>query len=341
MSTVRENIPIYVAHRPSYPASLWALCRTYHRGCFTSIHDIGSGSGNAVESLLSYQNSNPKPSFVILTDPKDWFFTEVRDHLVSSFPGTTFAFRLARAEDPWDMPLGLKHVDFAMACQSLHWTLIEDAITNVGAHLRPGGTFVAVVYHPLPILVAKDHLDGYGNTTNGQLLPIKKAAIEATAALRQLVEDHIAHLLAENWMNEEWRRLTCQLYRGLEDIALPASDWEDVKLVKSNCRGDWWCPNACIPMMEQAHINGKGESAGKGPFATVNCAEIPYDGEWRREACLPWIKKMLLFLGLQFSEVSWESESWKRLADVLNISNGGLVVEWPVHVLLARRRALH
>jgi trans-aconitate 3-methyltransferase len=184
----KYEIAHYANHRVEYPASLWALFTTYHRGPLNSAHDLGAGYGNGIESLLRFlKGSGGGLTHAILTEPKGFLLEAARASLPVLFPETMFVYRNKRGEDPWDGSLGLGkgQLDLVLSCEAIHWTDLGPTLININDSLRPGGTFGAVLYSPLPRVV--------GNAP-------------ATDSLRRLVESHVEKLISESWMDEGWRR---------------------------------------------------------------------------------------------------------------------------------------
>lgn len=182
------EIEQYCAHRPEYPASLWALFTTYHHGPLRIAHDIGTGYGNGIEGLLrSLKLGGNSLTHAILTEPKSFLLDAARIRLPPLFPHTTFAYRNKKGEGAWDSPLGIAtgQLDLVMSCEAIHWTILTPTLAHINQSLRPGGTFGAVVYAPLPNVVDN---------------------APATASLRRVVELHVSRLVSEDWMDEGWKR---------------------------------------------------------------------------------------------------------------------------------------
>lgn len=194
MTAQQREIEQYNAHRPEYPPSLWGLFATYHRGPLSKAHDIGAGFGNGIEGLLRFLGANGQGlSHAILTEPKLFLVDAARARLPCLFPDTAFGYRNKRGEDAWDAPLGLGsgQMDLVMSCEAIHWTILTPTLEQIYQSLRPGGTFGAVLYAPLPNVVDN---------------------MPATMALRCLVEQHVDKLVKENWMDEGWKR--CMVSRN-------------------------------------------------------------------------------------------------------------------------------
>jgi SAM-dependent methyltransferase len=184
----KYEIEHYGDHRVEYPASLWALFTTYHQGPLKSAHDIGAGYGNGIEGLLRFLKvGGGGLTHAILTEPKAFLLEAARARLPGLFPDTMFAYRNKRGEDAWDESLGPAkgQLDLAMSCEAIHWTVLAPTLININESLRPGGTFGAVLYSPLPQVV--------DNTP-------------ATESLRRLVEGHVDKLISDSWMDEGWKR---------------------------------------------------------------------------------------------------------------------------------------
>ncbi|KAH8777824.1 hypothetical protein F5883DRAFT_639870 [Diaporthe sp. PMI_573] len=210
----KYEIEHYGDHRVEYPASLWALFTTYHQGPLKSAHDIGAGYGNGIEGLLRFLKvGGGGLTHAILTEPKAFLLEAARARLPGLFPDTMFAYRNKRGEDAWDQSLGSAkgQLDLAMSCEAIHWTVLAPTLLNINESLRPGGTFGAVLYSPLPQVV--------DNTP-------------ATESLRCLVEGHVDKLISDSWMDEGWKRCMRQLYSGLASLPLVDEQWSDTALTQ-------------------------------------------------------------------------------------------------------------
>ncbi|KAI8179934.1 hypothetical protein K4K54_006150 [Colletotrichum sp. SAR 10_86] len=294
----------YVDHRPSYPDSMWKLWTSYHQGPLTSAHDIGSGSGNGAEGLLTH--TTPPLKHVVLTEPREINIADCRARFKDRFPGTEFSYRTCRGEDPWDPPAGLEHVDFAMACESIHWTVLGPTTQNIAKSLRPGGTFAAVIYGPFP------------GITNNKV---------ANAAFKSFIGEHAAHLLKQEWMTENWKRAARQMFHGMDCVPLLDDVWQDVKRVEVNCRDGWYAKDY-EPM--------EGTEDPVAHFGTSERVSIDDNEDWQISATVEWLKQSLESMRFGFTEDSWNSPKWKEIEQA--VGGGPLKLQWQVHMILARKR---
>ncbi|KAF9871753.1 hypothetical protein CkaCkLH20_10687 [Colletotrichum karsti] len=294
----------YVDHRPPYPDSMWELWTNYHQGPLTSAHDIGSGSGNGAEGLLTY--TTPQIKHVVLTEPRDINITDCRARFKDRFPGTEFTYRTCRGEDPWVAPTGLDHVDFTMACESLHWTVLEPTLNNVANSLRKGGTFAAVIYGPFP-----------GITNNAV----------AHAAFKSFIGEHASHLLKQEWMTENWKRAARQMFHGMDCVPLKDEVWQDVKRIEVNCKDGWYAKDY-EPM--------EGTEDPVAHLGTSERVSIEDSKDWQITASVEWLKQSLESMRFGFTEESWGSPKWQEIENA--VGDGPLELKWQVHMILARRR---
>lgn len=73
------------------------------------------------------------------------------------------------------------------------------------------------------------------------------------------------------------------------------------------------------------------------PVAQVERIRVPVDANWRRTVpSSEWVKEMLISFQLKFSEETWSSNKWKELETLLK--GQPVCLEWPVHIVLARKR---
>ncbi|KAJ0163649.1 hypothetical protein CTA2_2640 [Colletotrichum tanaceti] len=314
-AAIAKEAKHYIAHRPPYPESMWELWTNYHQGPLVSVHDIGAGSGNGAEGLL--RHASPPPKHVVLTEPQEVNIKDCVARLSSSssrarFPGTSFAYRQCRGEDPWSPPAGLEdhchHVDLVMACESLHWTALEPTLDNIAASLREGGTFAAVLYGPFPAI------------TN---------SAPAHAAFKAFLADHAARLLRRGWMNEDWKRAARQMFHGMECVGLRDEVWEDVKRIAVNCGRDGWYARDYEPL--------EGTADPVGHLGACERVALDDSEDWRLSASVEWLKQSLASMRFGFTEESWASPHWRAIEDEVG-ADGALDLEWQVQMILARRR---
>ncbi|TDZ16047.1 Methyltransferase [Colletotrichum orbiculare MAFF 240422] len=305
-AAIAKEAKHYIAHRPPYPASMWELWTDYHQGPLASAHDIGAGSGNGAEGLLTH--TTPQLERVVITEPRDVNVADCRARFRDRFPGTDFTFRTCRGEDPWDPPpsAGTGHVDLVMACESLHWTVLEPTLANVAASLRAGGTFAAVIYGPFPII------------TNSGV---------ADAAFRDFIGEHAAGLLERGWMSEDWKRAARQMFHGMDCVPLADRVWEDVRRIEVNCRDGWYAKH-------YEPMEGTAEPvADLGTYERVAVDDSP---DWQISASVEWLKQSLESMRFGFTEASWASPKWLTIQEA--VQDGPLELQWQVQMILARKR---
>ncbi|KAL0932738.1 yhr209w-like protein [Colletotrichum truncatum] len=294
----------YVDHRPPYPESMWNLWTSYHDGPLQTVHDIGSGSGNGADGLLMHVKTPMK--HVVLTEPREINIQDCRARFRDRFPGTEFTYRICGGEDPWETPAGLGAVDFVMACESLHWTIIEPTLQNVAKSLRKGGTFAAVVYGPFP------------GIANNQ---------KANEAFKEFIGEHAAHLLKQDWLNENWKRAARQMFHGMDCVPLRDDVWQDVKRIEINCRDGWYA-------RDYEPIKGTADSVTHlGPFEKIS---VDDNADWQISASTEWLRESLNSMRFGFTEKSWESSKWLEMEQ--SVGNMPLELQWQVQMILARKK---
>ncbi|KAK2005369.1 hypothetical protein LZ32DRAFT_674109 [Colletotrichum eremochloae] len=296
----------YLKHRPPYPESIWKLWLSYHKGPLTSLHDIGSGGGNATEDLLRHISSPLR--FVILTEPKAVNINDCRARFKGRFLDTCFVYRKCHAEDQWEPPTNLEHVDFVMACESIHWTELKPTMDNIAKSLRANGTFAAVIYAPYPLI------------SNNSI---------ANTAFKDFIGGHASWLLEQGWMNEKWQRAARQLHQGLDFLPLREDLWTDVRRININIRDGWLADSVQF-------IDGPLEPSDNVRIQACEWDTINESKDWQLLASVEWLKQYLLSLRLGFSDRSWTSLKWQKIES--EVQDGNLELVWPVQILLARRR---
>lgn len=304
MEAIAREAKHYIAHRPPYPESMWKLWTSYHKGPLINVHDIGAGSGNSAEGLLTH--TYPPLEHVVLTDPQEVNIKDCRTRFKDRFPSTTFIYRNCCGEDPWEPPDSLGHVDFVMACESLHWTVLNPTLDNISKSLRQNGTFAAVIYGPFPTI---------SNSTS------------ADAAFKSFIADHSTLLLKQEWMNENWKRAARQMFHGMDCVLLEDEVWKDVKRIEVNCYDGWFAKH-------YEPIEGTKE-----PVSHLGaCERVSIDDskDWQMSASVEWLKQSLESMRFGFRKESWESPEWLEIEH--EVGNGILELKWQVHMILARKR---
>lgn len=294
----------YINHRPSYPDAMWRLWLAYHKGPLMSAHDIGTGSGNAAESLLLH--TNPRLERVVLTDPRESNIQDSQNRFAGRFPSTRFVYRARRGEDAWDDLQGaLDKVDFVMACESIHWTDLEPTMNNIAGGLRPGGTFAAVLYWPFPSI-----------TNNGG----------ASGAFQRLIANHVDGLMRKEWMSQAWQRGSKQL--NMDCVPLRDDHWEDVRRFYLNCGKGWaW---------EQHPEEKDWHAAPVAHLGKHERVEIPDCGDWQLDTTVQWLRENLESLRFGFTAETWDSKEWKEIQEA--VGDWTIKLEWQVQMVLARKR---
>lgn len=293
----------YINHRPSYPDSMWQEWLAYHRGPLLAAHDIGTGSGNAAESLLVH--TDPRLERIVLTDPRESNIEDAKNRFAERFrvAGIKFVYRLRCGEEPWD---DLDHVDFVMACESIHWTDLEPTMKNIAGGLRPGGTFAAVLYWPFPSI------------TNNKA---------ASHAFQRLISNHVESLMKKEWMSQAWQRGSKQL--NMDCVPLRDETWEDVRRYYLNCAKGWaW---------EQHPEEKDWHAAPVAHLGKYERIENPDCGDWQLNTNVQWLKENLESLRFGFTAETWESNEWKEIQDAV-AGEGVIKLEWQVQMVLARKR---
>ncbi|GKT94773.1 hypothetical protein Ct61P_12623 [Colletotrichum tofieldiae] len=283
---------------------MWKLWISYHEGPLTSAHDIGAGSGNGAEGLLRHIAVPLK--HVVLTEPQEVNIKDCRARFKDRFPGTNFTYRNCRGEDTWEPPADLDHVDFVMACESIHWTVLEPTLDNIAKSLRNNGTFAAVIYGPFPSI---------------------DNSVTSNAAFKQFIGEHAARLLKQNWMNENWKRAARQMFHGMECVPLRDEVWKDVKKIEINCSEGWYAK-------EYEPLEGTTDPVSQ--LRTYERVSIDDSKDWQISASIEWLKQSLESMRFGFTEESWTSSKWQEIEH--EIGDGALDLKWQVHMILARKR---
>ncbi|KAI0152450.1 S-adenosyl-L-methionine-dependent methyltransferase [Hypoxylon sp. NC0597] len=198
----------YLVYRPIYPTSFFERIYHYHAqkpGASWSIaHDVGAGCGIVSRTLAARFGS------VIVSDPNDGYVTLARKLLVEEalLPESKFKFLQEPAEKS-SVESGT--VDLITACECLHWTTPDAAIKEFNRELKAGGT-LAVTYYSRPLIEGSER------------------AQEAWKAF-----------WAEHWKKAQGKAIedACRIANtGFENVEFPEQDWEIVKRIYINTRGN-------------------------------------------------------------------------------------------------------
>jgi SAM-dependent methyltransferase len=158
-----ESAARYAAHRPNYPAELFAwLADTTAR--HERAWDCGTGNGQAAVGLSAHFAE------VVATDPS---------HAQLSHAQRTEGVRYA-AMTAEDSALANRSVDLITVAQALHWFDLSRFYAEVGRVLVPGGTLAVWTYQLLSISPEIDELVGsfYRDTLRGYW-PRERAMVDA------------------------------------------------------------------------------------------------------------------------------------------------------------------
>ncbi|CAK4032130.1 Hypothetical predicted protein [Lecanosticta acicola] len=131
----------YARCRPVYPESLYQEILAHHAAHgagFQSAHDMGAGYGLVTRDFLSRHFNHTWTS-----DPVEHNLSAARKNLKELDASGKITVVQAAAEDDW---LPKASVDLVAAFTCLHWADETKYIPTIAAQLKPGGSFVAVVY---------------------------------------------------------------------------------------------------------------------------------------------------------------------------------------------------
>jgi SAM-dependent methyltransferase len=295
----------YQKFRPAYPPSMWDDWVAYHKahgGSLNAAHDIGAGPGIAAKELARFF------PHVFVSDPGQSNTAAARRLLQ---PASSFTVRQQPAEVRW---LDDGSVDMAVICMALHWVPNpEQALENVAASLRPGGT-LAVCYY-------------------GQTLRFPEPGQDRLTGLyRRAINAATGYLIGRGVVSPIEAKALCHLLVGLDGVAVSNDLFQDVRRVYLNIE-----EGAVHPFCFTA------EGAVPLPPSQIGAGEkIEYrpDEGWRREVeGARWFRDHLSSSNAPFGEEVWEIDEWAAFERAVEDEFGGkVVVEWPVGIILASRR---
>lgn len=284
----------YFGHRPSYPETFFNLIYNYHQlkeGTeFTTAHDVGAGCGIVAMTLASHFEK------VIVSDPNDGYTALARSCLVEGarLPEDAFFFLQERAEASLVMD---DTVDLITACQMMHFTNADAAVSEFERQLKPGGTLAMSLY-----------------------------------AVPRILDDEPAQAAwAELW-REFARRATGDVAdraitlcnSAYESIELSEDGWADVKRLYINAHGryDQWMLSG---------DNRIGESRIKSREVELY---VDNDPDWTGVHDIQWLKAHLETLVPRIPESEMQG-LWDNLERILDGKD--VEIEFPVVLILATK----
>ncbi|KAI1095788.1 S-adenosyl-L-methionine-dependent methyltransferase [Rostrohypoxylon terebratum] len=204
----RVNWSTYLAYRPIYQTAFFERIFNYHaqkQGTTWSVgHDVGAGCG-IVSSTLAARFDN-----VIVSDPNDGYVTLAKELLVeeASLPESKFTFLQEPAEKS---SVATGTVDLIAACECIQWTNPGAAIKEFGRQLKTGGT-LAITYYVRPLVEGGER---------------------AQAVWKGVWATH-----SELARGDVYERAFRTVNTALENLEFPEEQWETVKRVYINTRGN-------------------------------------------------------------------------------------------------------
>ncbi|KXT00158.1 hypothetical protein AC578_3291 [Pseudocercospora eumusae] len=128
----------YIKGRPPLAESLLQRIWSYHAshgGLFNLLHEPGAGAG------VHSRRFATKFQKVIVSDISPSNITAAKSHLQDL---SNITFRVGPLEDY--SGIEKESVDMILAINCIHWTDIDKALESVQHQLKPGGTFVSILF---------------------------------------------------------------------------------------------------------------------------------------------------------------------------------------------------
>lgn len=149
---------------------------------------------------------------IVVSDPNDGYTAQARENLVerSGLPETSFTFLQEPAEESWVEP---GTVDLITAAEMIQWTDTDAAVQNFARQLKVGGT-VAITSYTRPRIV--------GNQ----------------AAQKAWQDIFTAYSERTQGLGDLYDRAFRTMNTGLQNVALPENQWEDIRRIYINADGD-------------------------------------------------------------------------------------------------------
>ncbi|GKZ38667.1 hypothetical protein AbraIFM66950_011036 [Aspergillus brasiliensis] len=203
----------YIASRPNPPEPFFRLINEYHTdrsdGRMEVAHDVGTGPGNIAARLASYYDQ-------VVGSDVDEQALAAAPKLISPdlLERMTFVQSPAEKLVTAGLPTGLQQTDLVVVSECMPLLDAPRALEAFHALLRPGGT-LAIYFYGRPIFpdpVCDEIYDRMATRICQFLLPFKGTPGEPFH-----------------------RRGAEGLVSFLDNIALPAGDWQNVERYKWNC----------------------------------------------------------------------------------------------------------
>ncbi len=205
---------------------------------------------------------------------------------------------------------------------SFHYTRAYDAASSIAAALRQGGTLAAVTYGVRLKFPSHPRLEElWFSVTNKETQRFIRSGSLFPAGMAGLA----------------------QAMTGLDFVELPEALFEDVRRIYVN--------------VEEEDIVVTAVQARKpGPFQFVDADESLWnpaerkvgekdqlvftkDAGWARDVDVAWLKGFLASCQMGFGRETWMLPEWAELERIVkSMPAENVRVEWPVAILLARRR---
>jgi hypothetical protein len=134
--------------------------------------------------------------------------------------------------------------------------------------------------------------------------------------------------------DEAWQRPLRQASVGLDFVRVDPGLFEDVERYYYNLKGVTW------PLQAQWQCR-----AGR-PVIGVDASREKLEWvekwkDWEKTDCtVDWLRDMRRSLGGDRDRKAFDSDAWKEVEQAAEECSGKFHVTWPVHVLLASRKAI-
>ncbi|KAI0889022.1 S-adenosyl-L-methionine-dependent methyltransferase [Annulohypoxylon maeteangense] len=284
----------YLVYRPVYQTSFFKRIFDYHAekpgATWTVGHDIGAGCGIVSFTLAIHFDS------VIISDPNDGYVTLAKKLLIeeASLPESKFTFLQETAEET---SVDSGTIDLIAACECIQWTNPKAAISEFSRQLKAGGT-LAITYYARPLIDGNERVQNAWKGVWG------------------------AH--SKKAQGEVFDRAFRTINTALENIEFPEGEWEAIKRVYINARGD---VNAFVMnnLVDERKVKEKEEKIW-----------VEDDEEWVGMKDIEWFKAYLATWVPYIPEAEMQ-DVWDELE--LALEGKKARIRTPVVMIFATRRA--
>lgn len=293
----------YRKGRPKIPASFYDRFYTYHashNGSFGTVHDVGAGYGLYSLTLAE------RFSHVIVSDAGEKNVEVARNLLQPGTPDSPSKFTFLH-EPAEKSTVTDSAVDAVFMCNALHFTHPSDALSCFSRQLKSGGT----------LFIAHNGICKFD---------YPPALQQAWYDMMDVGMHKTIHSIPEGRRNAMFGVEGS----GYDFVEIPGDQWENVKRVKLNTRGD--------PLAFALNLEGFRAKTGESKVAKGEVLdEDEVDEGWSFEADLELLRNIAWSYPLGATEEEL-AEHFRKIEGILKEAGGKAKARWNVSMIMATKR---